>query len=202
MDEKLQLGECEFFGGVIRLPKQNGHRRLNAEGSARKKNKQKPEIMKTLLSLFVISMMLFTENANAAGFESAVPLPPGPWIRIELIFHRPSTDCKTGFGFCFDITAGIERPVAGNDQTRCPVKAQLNERNQLIVEITADALASYENGSTLPYFKDKGSITIQDPYTLSPAACRALGSATPIMIKPGNYPVSFASGVYTVILQL
>jgi len=158
--------------------------------------------MKKFSLLTMISMMLLMGTTYATESKSAIPSPPGFWIRFDFSFHRPKTSCKSGFGICVDVTAGIDSPIGNTDPNLCPVKAQLNDRNQLVVEITAESLGSYENGSTLPYFKDKTSITILDPYTLSPATCKALGSTTPLTIKPGSYPVSFANGVYTVVFQL
>ena len=131
-----------------------------------------------------------------------MPSPTAVWVKFTFNFHRPKTGCEGGFGICFDVTFGVEAPIGRNDQNLCPVRGKLNDRNQLIVEITEKDLAGYENGSTLTYFKDKTSISILDPYTLSPATCKALGSATPLTIKPGNYPVSFADGVYSVVFQL
>ena len=150
----------------------------------------------------MISIMLVMGESYATELKSVVPSPPGIWIRIDISFHRQKSNCKTGFGFCIDFTVGGDRPNFTSDQNLCPVKGQLNDKNQLIIEVTAEALANYEFGSTLPYFKDKTSIRIEEPYTLSAATCRALGAAMPVTIKAGSYPVSFANGIYTIVIQL
>ncbi|MEI7662363.1 MAG: hypothetical protein WCK34_09205 [Bacteroidota bacterium] len=158
--------------------------------------------MKKIIFILVMGVMMLIGNANAAGWASPVPSPPGFWVKFEVSFFRPKTDCKSGFGVCTDVTMGIDKTAGSAEQNLCPVRGQLNERNQLVVEVSEEALSNYMMGVTLPYFKGKTSITILDPYTLSPATCKALGSAVPLTIKPGSYPVSFTSGVYTVVFQL
>jgi hypothetical protein len=158
--------------------------------------------MKKLVLLPMIVMFLLTGNAEATELISPMPSPTGVWVKLTINFHRPKKDCLSGFGICADFTWGIEDSFSKNDQEFCPVKALVNDKNQLIIEIQEVALSSYNNGSTMTYFKDKTSITIPDPYTLSPGACRALGSKNPLTVKPGEYPVSFANGAYSVVIQL
>ena len=158
--------------------------------------------MKKIMLLSMLSVFLFTETTNATELKSVTPPPTAVWVKLIINFHRPKMNCESGFGLCFDITMGVDDAMIRNGQNLCQVKAALNERNEFIVEVTSDVLNNYENGSTMPYFKDKRSITILDPYTLSATTCKALGSTTPLTIKPGNYPVSFANGVYTVAFQL
>ena len=158
--------------------------------------------MKNFIILAMLGMSLFSGIADATELKPLTPSPEGIWIKFSFCFHRPKFQCKSGFGVCADVTFGYDPDaIIKNNQNFCQVKAKLNERNQLIVEVTAEALASYENASILPYFKDKSSITILDPYTLSAPTCKALGSTTPLTINPGNYPVSFSNGVYTVTFQ-
>ena len=159
--------------------------------------------MKKFILFGMLVMILFSGIADATELKPITSSPEGVWVKISLCFHRPKLQCKSGFGVCLDITFGYDPDaIIKNNQNLCPVKAQLNERNQLIVEVTSEALAGYENASILPYFKDKSSITILDPYTLSAPTCKALGSTTPLTINPGNYRVSFSNGVYTVTFQL
>ena len=158
--------------------------------------------MKKIIILTAMNLLFLLGSTSATEFSPAVPNPPGFWIKLEFTFHRPKKDCLTGFGVCADLTVGFDHPVTASDKGYCPVKAQLNDRNQLIVEIAESALTMYENASTLPYFKDKTAVTIPDPYTLSPDACRALGSTVPLTIKAGTYPVTYANATYTVVFQL
>jgi hypothetical protein len=158
--------------------------------------------MKKLVLLPMMIVFLLTGNAEATELISPMPSPTGFWIKVTINFHRPKKDCLSGFGICGDLSWGLEDSFPQSAQELCPVKALLNDKNQLILEIQEVALSSYNNGSTMTYFKDKTSITIPDPYTLSPGTCKALGSKTPLTVKPGDYPVSFANGAYSVVIQL
>ncbi len=158
--------------------------------------------MKKLILFSLVSLMLFAGAIVSKASVPACTAPCGVWIKFELCFHRPKLLCKSGFGICMDVTAGIDNSGSSADKAMCPVKAMINDRNQLILEVTAEALANYEYGAALPNFKDKTAITLEEPYTLSPGTCKALGSLSPITIKAGTYPVSFANGIYTVVFQL
>jgi hypothetical protein len=158
--------------------------------------------MKKIMLLSMLGMLFFTQTSFAAEMNSCPTAPTGVWIKFLLNFHRPKMECKSGFGICLLVTAGIEDGSESAEKNLCQVRGQLNERNQLVIEVDESVLAKYEGGSALPYFKDKTSVSILDPYTLPDATCRALGSSTPLTIKPGNYPVSCENGVYRVVFQL
>lgn len=100
-----------------------------------------------------------------------------------------------------DVTWGIDGMGALSENI-CPVRGFINDQNQLVIEIREDDLAKYEKGSTLPYFKGRSSITLEDPYTLSKDVARQLGTSSIITIKAGTYPVTCSDKVYTVIFQL
>jgi|WetSurMetagenome_2_1015567.scaffolds.fasta_scaffold72832_2 hypothetical protein len=154
-----------------------------------------------LLSLLTILFTgLFAGSAFAMEMKPVSSCPAGIWIKILVTFHKPKHDCKTGFGICFETTWGIEAPSTGGQM--CLVRAQINGQNQLILEVTEEALASYEGGSTLPNFKNRNSITLDDPFTLSAATSKALGSPTPVTIKAGTYPLSNVNHTYTVTIPL
>jgi hypothetical protein len=150
-----------------------------------------------LLALF---SGLFTHPLPASGLNTPSPLPTGVWIKLNIIFHKPKNDCKTGFGICTDLTWGIEGPSTSGQY--CTVQAQINGQNQLILQVTEEALENYENGSSLPNFRNRNSIPLEEPYTLSMAASRALGSPTPVTIRPGTYPLTYSNHTYTVTIQL
>jgi hypothetical protein len=158
--------------------------------------------MKKYMLLTMMSVFLLAGSSEAADVCASPLRLPEVWIKLTIKFHRPKTDCQTGFGICFDLSAGIENPVGSNGRDVCPVRARLNDKNQLVLEVAETALTAYENGGSLPYFQGKTSVTIIDPYSLSAGTCKALGSSPPLTIKPGNYPVSFANGIYTVVFQL
>jgi|WetSurMetagenome_2_1015567.scaffolds.fasta_scaffold19976_4 hypothetical protein len=156
--------------------------------------------MKKIALLSLMFVTLFAGTTFATEMKSANPSFEGVWIKIHIVFHKPKNDCKTGFGICTFFEAGI-------DQTEpfgpfCQAKARINENNQLVIEVTESALVSYENGGTLQYFKDKSSITLDEPYTLSPAASKTLGSPKTITIKSGTYPLVYSKGIYTITIQL
>lgn len=158
--------------------------------------------MKKLLVLCMLGMMLF--NGTAFAGERIVAPSPGDdlVINLKFIFHRPKFECQRGFGVCLVFSATWEETKTINREEFCLTRGYINERNQLVVSISEEDLTKYENGAALPYFKDKTSISILDPYNLPDETCKALGASPPLTIKPGNYPVSYSNGVYTVIFQL
>ncbi len=158
--------------------------------------------MKKFMLLTVLGMLFVSQTSFATGIKSCTASPAGVWVKFLLNFHRPKMDCKSGFGLCLLVTAGIEVSGESSEQNLCVVRGQLNERNQLIIQVEEEALNKYEGGAALPFFNGKTSISILDPYTLPDASCRALGSSVPLTIKPGNYPVSYENGVYEVVFQL
>jgi len=143
-------------------------------------------------------------GAVQAGKNNAVTFNPGPspcfsvWIKLIITFHRPKTQCKTGFGICFDVEFGTDKPV-GSGSNYCPAQARISEAGQFELMVSEADLQKYENGSTLPYFK-KGSLTFEDPYTFSETVTRLLGVAGTVTIKPGTYKVVYdaLAGTYTV----
>lgn len=156
--------------------------------------------MKKFIKLIVMSfgIILFAGSASATIVNS--PLTE-IWVKFGLTFHRPKLDCKEGFGFCLDVTWGIDGGGYSGDRV-CPVKGHISDKNQLIIQVNESDLAAYEGGSTLPQFKGKDNITLLDPYTLSKELAQKLGVQSPVIIKPGVYPVTYSDKVYTVTIQL
>lgn len=153
-----------------------------------------------LLSL--IGMILLSEAAVAAGTKIiASPEPDAVWIKIILIFHRPKFDCKSGFGICLDFSAGIDK-MAMPSSNGCPVLMKINEQKQLLIQVTEDNLILYENGTTLPFFKDKATITLEDSCTFPSSIGSELGAINPVIIRPGKYPVTYENKTYTVTIPL
>jgi len=158
--------------------------------------------MKKIMLLSLIGMIFLSESTFATITELfANPGPPSVWIKITLNFHRPSTNCETGFGICVDISAGVDgmgRPATKS----CPVLMKINDQNQLLIQVTEDDLRFYENGTTLPYFKDKTTITLGDSYTFTPETCKNLGTLNPVVIRPGTYPLNTMNNTYTITIPL
>ncbi|MEI6434109.1 MAG: hypothetical protein WCP32_04630 [Bacteroidota bacterium] len=158
--------------------------------------------MKKFFVFSMLSVLLLTGDLFATEVKP-IPLAGDDLIvNIKLIFHRPKKDCKSGFGICLIFNMSWEDAQVNNDNTQCLAKGSINERNQLTIVVAESELNKYDGGSALPYFRDKTTIPILDPYPLTPELCRAFGANPPLTIKPGNYPVSFENGVYTVIFQL
>ena len=154
-------------------------------------------IILTLLSIITIAGSIYADN------HVAIPNPGDDLIiNIRVVFHRPKFDCLRGFGICAFWNWQIEDTQLNDWDKFCPAKAYINDRNQLVVSVQEEYLNKYENGSTLPYFKDKTSISILDPFNIPDQTCKALGVVSPQAIKPGNYPVTYSDGIYTVIFQL
>ena len=151
----------------------------------------------------MLSMIFFSETTFATGVTPSSFAPAGVWIKLLINFHRPKLDCASGFGLCFDVSWGFEENLgAYSAKNLCAVRGLLNSQNQLLIEVSEAALTSYDGGSALPYFKDKRTISIVDAYTLSDETCKALQSSSGITIRPGNYPLSYQNGVYTIVFQL
>jgi hypothetical protein len=156
--------------------------------------------MKKIAIIMIISL-LGIQGLSIAGELSMKSPELGVWIKIHLKFHKPKLDCEKGFGFCFVFSGGIDGPMK-LDEKVCQIKAKLDELNQLVFEISEDDLINYDNGSTLPYFKDQKSITLDESYTLSPETCRHLGTSNPITIKAGTYLLRYSNKTYTVIFKV
>jgi len=146
-------------------------------------------------------MMLFSDSIFANIPLVSNTSPAGVWIKFIFNFHRPKLDCERGFGICFDIEWGFVDFSAPTAPKGCVVKGRVNELGQLVMEVSESDLMNYENGSTLPYFKNKNIITIVDAYTLSVASCKSLGMSSQFTIRPGDYPVTCKEGIYTVVFR-
>jgi hypothetical protein len=158
--------------------------------------------MKKMLLLSLMGLFLFSGSLMAAGSYSAPAKAPGPWINIKIIFHKRSTECQYGFGLCVMLSAGWGEKTLSTEKPACGARISLNEKNQLILEVKEDELLTYERGGTLPYFKGKEFITLEESYLLPADISRSLGASSPLQIKPGIYPVKFLDGIYTVVIQL
>jgi len=157
----------------------------------------------TIAFLLMMTSISFATGITPSSHKDALSFcsPVGIWVRLTITFHRPKYDCLRGFGLCFELDGGLNDGAGASSETGCPIKMKI-ENNQLILSVLESSLKVYENGSTLPYFKDKTFITIEDYTELPPGLTRNLGSSTPIIIKPGKYPVTFKDGIYTVVFQL
>jgi hypothetical protein len=157
--------------------------------------------MKKLMLLSLLSMMFIAEMCLAGDLKSFAPPQDHVWINLKFIFHRPKFDCQRGFGICLIVTGGIDDQNMYPEKSKCIAKGQVNAKNQLVIEVKVTDLSQYDGGSALPFFQEKQSISILDPYTLPDETCKALGLAKSYTINPGLYPVSFGNGAYTIVFQ-
>jgi hypothetical protein len=157
--------------------------------------------MKKFMLLSLLGMMLLVEMNFAGEVKSFSPPQDHVWINLKIIFHRPKFDCMRGFGICLIVSGGIEDQNIHPEKPKCIAKGQVNVKSQLVIEVKLNDLTQYDGGSTLPFFQEKQSISILDPYTLPDETCKALGLAKSYTIKPGLYPVSFGNGTYTIVFQ-
>ena len=160
--------------------------------------------MKKIIAICLISI-LAASGAVYAGKYTSTNFNPGPspcysvWIKLIITFHRPKTQCKTGFGICFDVEFGTEK-AAGSGSGQCPAQARINTAGQLELMVSEEDLLKYENGFALPYFKS-GTLTFEDPYTFSEPVGRKLGIIGQLTVKPGTYTVVFDASAHTYLVS-
>ena len=197
----ISSGDDNNSGSPAELLQQLSHPQ-SAGGERHHFNIKNYMVMKKIFVSAMIGLLLL--NGTTFGGEPA-PVPvatPGLNFVFKVIFKRPKTDCQSGFGICLITSIYWGENQTGGAGDYVPADITLNERNQLIVKVKAESLTKYDGGSALPYFRDKSSITIPDPYPLPEETCKALKAKPPLTIKPGSYPVTFDDGIYTVIFQL
>jgi hypothetical protein len=160
--------------------------------------------MKKIIAICLISMLTFAGAVHAGEYTSA-SVNPGPspfcsvWIKLIITFHRPKTQCQTGFGICFDVEVGIDK-AAGSGSGQCPAQARINTAGQLELMVSEGDLLKYENGFALPYFKS-GTLTFEDSYNFSEPVARKLGMMSQVTIKPGSYSVVFDASARTFLVS-
>jgi hypothetical protein len=158
--------------------------------------------MKKYFLCMMVALISFSSIAPASE-PVLVPQPtPGLNFVFKVIFKRPKFNCERGFGICFITSVYWGENANQNEPECCLASIDLNERNQLSISVRETSLTKFDGGAALPYFKDKTSLTIPDPYPLPEETLRALGTKQPLTIKPGTYPVTYEDGIYTVVLQL
>lgn len=196
-----------FRGPAVALKNTGQTHAVGEEVTAKGLTYKYQMVMKKIYLLGLIGMLMLISDALMAADRIAMPstasyLPV--WVNIRIVFKRPKFNCERGFGLCITFSAGIENQLAqtSSEEPGCPVKIQLNERNQLMIQVAESELTKYEGGASLIHFKGKSSITIEDPTPLPDGLCKALGTSPPLTIKPGDYPVSYNNGTYLVTFQL
>jgi hypothetical protein len=157
--------------------------------------------MKKIILFLMPGLIFLTGTVSGTEMRSSASPPTGVWIKLNINLHRQKMNCERGFGLCFIFTWGFEDESASSEKNACPARGMLNERNQLVIELDEAALARYEGGASLPYFRGKSSVTIPETYDLPESTCSALGSKKPLTVKPGNYPVSCKGSTYTITFQ-
>lgn len=161
--------------------------------------------MKKIITICIASILMSAAFVNAANSNNITAKASSSaaysvWIKIIINFHRPKTQCQSGFGICLDFEVGTQK--AGGSGL-CPAQARINEAGQLELKVTEADLLNYENGFALTYFRN-GTFTLEDPYTFSDPVSRLLNFDGQITVKPGSYPViySASSRDYTVTFPI
>lgn len=150
----------------------------------------------------MLGLLLCTGVLAGNETRPVMPSREGIWVKLNIIFHRRSQDCERGFGICAFFTAGIDGPGVSSEKNGCAARAQLNEKNQLILDVDESALSKYEGGATLVHFRNRTSITLQESFTIPEPVCRKLGPGGTMTIRPGTYPILYQNGVYRITIQL
>jgi len=156
--------------------------------------------MKKIIAICLLSMLTATGALHAAKYYP-VNVNPGSspscsiWVKLIITFHRPKTQCLTGFGICFAIEVGTDK-ASGSGSGQCPALARMNNLGQLELIVSEEDLLQYENGFALPYFKS-GTLTFEDPYSFSEPVSRKLGTIGQLTVKEGSYTVVFDASART-----
>jgi hypothetical protein len=150
----------------------------------------------------MLGMIFLTGTSFGSERKLSGCSPTGVWIKLNINLHRPKLNCEKGFGICFLISWGFDDASVAAGKGLCPARGLVNDRNQLVIEIEESTLAKYDGGFAMSNFRDKSSISIQDPYVIPESTCRSLGRKAELTIKPGNYPVSYQNKTYTITFQL
>ena len=152
-------------------------------------------------------MILCVQNLNAQtqktreGLDDNPPYcPPGTcptfYINLEVLnFHKPKTDCTTGFGFCVRIASGItcERCLGKStiENGIINVYGKLNEHN---IELHIPQEIQNEKGFEDADFK---TFDIEDNnFSLLQA------DGKPILVPGGSYPVTQIDNEFVVEIPI
>jgi len=145
--------------------------------------------MKKGIKIFLSALLLFFGIVVFAFNTSESPKKIK--IKITAKLHKPSLDCKRGFGLC-DVNVDIDwERLAG-----VPGEAEL-DGNTLTVNFTRDIVGSdpslvRENTSVM-------TITEEDALSLSQATAEKLGQSA-VKIKPGIYKVDYSTNRFGTII--
>lgn len=155
--------------------------------------------MKKLVILF-IAMIFCSDGLYATNVYHASSL-PDLIITITIDLHSRRSSCQTGFGFC-KISIGFSWQMKSTNPGGNGIKAQayLNSTNQLIIKLQETDLQNYEKGGSLKYFKDRKTIIVDDTYELSKEVSTALGSNTILVIRQGEYPLTYNGSCFEITI--
>lgn len=150
--------------------------------------------MKKLIFACLMGILMMAGTVKAGSIIPAKmnssPVPVySVWVKFIITFHRPKLDCQHGFGICFSVEFGNDKP-SGMGNTGCITEARVNPANQLELKVTEDDLQNYESGFAIPYFKS-GTVTLEDPYTFPEALSKKLGCVKALTLPAGTYPVLY-----------
>jgi hypothetical protein len=206
--QKKQASACQRPGKKGSQGERPSRKSRPPEFLCGKREKRKNlKIMKKIITLCIVSILMSAAMLQASNNGSTITN-PGPsasysvWIKIIINFHRPKTNCESGFGICLDFEVGTAK-ATGSGAGLCPAQARINDSGQLEIMVSEADLLNYENGFALTYFR-KGAITLDDPYTFSGPTSRLLNFDRQVLVKAGTYPVVYdaSSRTYTVTFPI
>ena len=150
------------------------------------------------LVLLILVLGLFSSSLFAGQMVS-FSKSPDIVISIRINLHSRNSNCVSGFGFCkLQFTYGIENHPAGPSGD-LSAQVFLNSSGQLVVKIADSDLLKYEGGKSMVYFKDKNSVILKEDYELGSDLDKALGATAPLVIRAGEYKLTYEGGFYTMV---
>ncbi|MCP9753029.1 hypothetical protein EGI32_18920 [Ferruginibacter sp. HRS2-29] len=142
-------------------------------------------------------------NKNAPGSEGVPSCPPGfcaywQYIFETFNFHRPRTDCKTGFGLC----------IKGRQESGCRPCASKTPVGTKIENGKATCIAEVKNGKLelrIPAgIKTSASLDASDmsDFTLDKGVLNGIVDGKFKTNREGTYPVKLIENEYVVLIDL
>jgi hypothetical protein len=158
------------------------------------------------MRLFVIlTMILFCGTAKAQKSALSNLCPPGTvphyyWAVDVINFHKPKTDCKSKFGFCFRATQGMECVPSQNWQ-----QYKLGISNGIVTAWSIVQNNQLELHIPLA-LKDTDGFRLEDmtEFTIDDDTIKLADSNGNVVtsLKGGTYPVKIIEGQYVIQIPL
>lgn len=156
--------------------------------------------MKKIIPLF-FAMAIGCQGLMA--MEPVVtPAPSAKGFSFKIDFHTPRSQCTKFLGICsisFCLTLNFEEGEIHSGEVPCMIT--LNQRNDLIIQLSEEQISRYDP-DFLKFISGKSTLTFDDTYDISAEISKGIQSQRKVVIRPGDYPLSYQSGTYTLIIPL